>query len=113
MIRNLWIMLHLLLIDPIQPKNKENKMKKLFLLIVVVLALLLLVGCDSEANVASHNLSVDADMFRINRRIVFYNSITDTYLLSIEGRCSLGNYDVQDEVSITCKVSETEYMKHF
>lgn len=60
-------------------------MKKLILLV----ALCTLIGCDNDARIASHNLSKAADMFEINRRVVFYNGITDTYILSIEGRCSV------------------------
>ena len=42
-------------------------------------------GCSSDATIASQNISKAADMFEIDRRIVFLNGITDTYLLSIEG----------------------------
>ena len=52
-------------------------------------------------------------MFEIDRRIVFYNGITGDYILTIEGRCSLGNYDDDGELTVTCKVSETGYKKHF
>lgn len=71
-------------------------------------------GCvfDSDANVASHNLSKAADQFEINRRIVFYNGINGEYMLTIEGFCSLGNYDSLKELTVTCKISN-EYKKHF
>lgn len=52
-------------------------------------------------------------MFEINRRVVFYNGITGDYMLTIEGLCSLGNYDSAGSVSITCKVGEGTYKKHF
>lgn len=85
-------------------------MKKL---IVGALGLaVLLAGC-TEADVASHNLSKDADYFKINRRIVFINGITDKYLLTVEGRCSLGNSDKPREISVTCKTGENTYKKHF
>jgi hypothetical protein len=84
-------------------------MKKLT---VVIGLLLLLAGC-TDADVASANLSKEADMFRIQRRVVFYNGITDSYMLTIEGRCSLGNFDEAGELSVTCKVAENQYKKHF
>jgi hypothetical protein len=71
-----------------------------------------LTACTS-ADIASRNLSKEADMFRVNRRVVFYNGITNEYILVIEGYCSLGNYDVAGEVSITCEVGENNYKKHF
>ncbi len=86
-------------------------MKKL-LLIPVLLLSLFLAGC-SDADMASYNLSKDADYFKIERRIVFYNWITWEYMLSIEWRCSLGNSDSTGQLSVTCKVWEDQYKKHF
>lgn len=85
-------------------------MKKV--LIVVLLMLVLLTACN-DADFASNNLSVAADNFEIVRRIVFYNGITADYILVIEGRCSLGNYDDPDELSVTCKTGEGQYKKHY
>lgn len=71
-----------------------------------------LTGC-SDADIASQNLSKAADMFEINRRVVFYNGITGEYMLTVEGLCSLGNHDKSREVTITCKVGDGAYKKHF
>lgn len=81
-------------------------------LILSVCSIILFVGC-SDADVASRNLSTAADKFEIERRIVFYNGITDNYILVIEGRCSLGNFDAVDELTVTCKVGSNEFKKHF
>lgn len=70
------------------------------------------VGC-SDADIASSNLSKAADNFEIERRIVFYNGITDAYILTVEGRCSLGNYDSAGELTVTCKTGPNKYKKHF
>lgn len=72
-----------------------------------------LTACERDADVASRNLSVAADMFEINRRVVFYNGITGDYILTIEGRCSLGNKDGPGELTVTCKVGDNAYKKHF
>lgn len=85
-------------------------MKKL---IAATLAALALVACTSDADVASYNLSKAADQFEVTRRIVFYNGITGDYILTIQGLCSLGNYDKSREVSITCKTGPGAYKKHF
>lgn len=74
---------------------------------------LFLTGCRSQADVASHNVSKAADQFEIDRRVVFFNGITDTYLLTIEGRCSLGNHDKAGQLTVTCKTGEGQYKKHF
>lgn len=80
---------------------------------VLVLFVVLLSACASEANVASVNTSKAADQFEIDRRIVFYNGITNDYILVIEGRCSLGNADAVGELSVICKTGPSEYKKHF
>jgi hypothetical protein len=84
-------------------------MKKLML----VLAALLVAGCETDAQVASRNISMAADQFQIERRIVFYDAIQGVYLLSIEGRCSIKKDNLDSQLEVTCKTSETEYKKHF
>jgi len=70
-----------------------------------------LAGCSSDADVASENLSKDAEQFKIQRRVVFFNGITDTYLLSIEGRCSIE--DDGGQLEVTCKLGDDQFKKHF
>lgn len=74
---------------------------------------ILIAGCSPPADVVSQNISTKADMFEIDRRVVFYNGITGEYMLEIIGKCSLGNRDRVSEVTITCKIGENEYVKHF
>ena len=68
-------------------------------------------GCSTDADVASYNLSKQAEMFEVNRRVVFFNGITDSYLLSIEGLCSIA--DQANQLEVTCKVGPRDYKKHF
>ncbi|MCY3769913.1 MAG: hypothetical protein OXG56_11215 [Gammaproteobacteria bacterium] len=82
-------------------------MKKLYMLVAV----LFLVGCSDDAKIASRNLSKSADNFEIDRRVVFYNGITDSYMLTIEGRCSI--QDQVNQLEVTCKVGPDQYKKHF
>lgn len=70
-------------------------------------------GCNNEADVASRNVSLAADNFEVQRRLVFYNGITDTYILSVEGLCSIGNDSTAIQMSVTCKVGHDQYVKHF
>lgn len=74
---------------------------------------LVLTSCARDADIASRNLSYAADQFEIQRRIVFYNGITGDYILTIEGLCSLGNYDKEATLSVTCKTGPADYKKHF
>lgn len=72
-----------------------------------------LAGCGSDAYVASRNLSKAADMFEIERRIVFYDAIQGRYLLSIEGRCSIHKDNQDKQLEVTCKTGPNEFKKHF
>lgn len=86
--------------------------KKFLLVIPMVVVAVALSGC-SDADVVSQRISTEADYFKVERRIVFYNGITGDYMLTIEGRCSIGNDRTDTEVSITCKTGEDTYKKHF
>lgn len=68
-------------------------------------------ACSDDADVASKNLSKAADNFEIQRRVVFFNGITDSYLLSIEGLCSIE--DDGSQLEVTCKTGKKEFKKHF
>lgn len=87
--------------------------KPLYNIVGLLLIGLFIFGCQSQADVASHNLSKAADQFEIERRIVFYNGITDAYILTVEGKCALGNFDSSGELSVTCKVGPNQFKKHF
>jgi hypothetical protein len=87
-------------------------MKRL-LLAATLLALLPLAACNNAADVASANLSTAADNFQIQRRIVFYNTEDSSYMMTIEGLCSLGNADKSGELSVTCQTGPGQYKKHF
>lgn len=88
-------------------------MKRYIYVLGLSVLILALGGCQREADIASRNVSVAADQFEVDRRVVFFNGITDKYLLLIEGRCSLGNNDQPGELTVTCKVAEGQYKKHF
>ncbi len=86
---------------------------KLFNLLIIAIIALTILGCNSKADVVSRNLSEQADNFEVRRRVVFFNGITDKYLLVIEGACSLGSGNSQDSVTVTCQVGPGQYKKHF
>lgn len=87
-------------------------MKKLKIGILLGFAAILS-GCD-DAEVVSYNLSKAADNFEINRRIVFYNGITNDYMLEVAGRCSTKPHGAPyKRVAVICKIGEKEYKKHF
>lgn len=87
--------------------------KSSYILLIALLTIVMVLSSCTAADTASYNLSKQADSFQVFRRIVFYNGITGEYMLQIEGLCSLGNSDNIGELSITCKVAEGQYKKHY
>jgi hypothetical protein len=73
-----------------------------------------LTGCTTDSDRVSQNLSTDAEYFRLNRDIVFYNGITDKYVAEVKGRCSVDDSaDLTDVVAVTCKVGPNTYTKDY
>lgn len=87
-------------------------MKKILSVLVLGASVIGLTAC-TDAEIASQNLSKAADMFEIQRRIVFYNGITDSYMLTIEGACSIDKDNQDNQLEVTCKTGQKEYKKHF
>jgi len=96
--------------------TKESKMKKIVTsALIATTAIIGLTGCSSDADVAVSNLSKAAEQFEIQRRIVFFNGITDKYLLEVQGLCSVesGLSALEGSLEVTCKTGPTEFKKHF
>lgn len=83
--------------------------KSMFATIGVAMAL----SSCTDADLASSNLSKAADSFGIVRRVVFYNGITDKYILSIEGKCSIKKDNQDNQLEVTCKTGPETYKKHY
>lgn len=92
-------------------------MKKKILSTLTVLLLIpsILTGCswEDEADVASYNLSKEADNFNIYRKIKIINSQSDETLLEFEGWCSIYKDNSDNQLEITYRVGEGEYYKDF
>jgi hypothetical protein len=69
-----------------------------------------LAGCSSDADVGTENIKKASEQFEVNRRIVAVNGITDKYLWTIEGRCSMEYPD--DRTEITCKLDDGSLVMH-
>lgn len=89
-----------------------NKLKKIASAVaLLIVGLFVFTACSTDAQTTSYNLSKEAGQFKIDRRVVFFNGITDAYLLTIEGKCDI--VDEGGQLEVTCKVGDGEYKKHF
>lgn len=89
--------------------------KKILALAGATLAAVSLAAC-SAASTADWNNQQAADNFEIQRRVVFINGITDTYLLEIQGRCSITDETSSEaggqQLEVVCKVGDKQFEKH-
>jgi hypothetical protein len=78
-------------------------------LVTSVVLLVALAGCGSNADTASDNIAKDAEKFKVGRRIVVTNSITDKVEFSVEGRCS---FEVlARRLDVVCKDAPKRFTK--
>lgn len=91
------------------------KKKILCLGLGAVMMLGSLTGCswEDEADVASYNISKEADNFNIYRRITVINNQSDETMLEFEGWCSITKDNDDNQLEITYRVGKDEYYKDF
>lgn len=85
-------------------------MKKKLIAITIFMTLILS-GCTAKDKV-SYNISRDADEFRVVRRVVFYNSITDTYMMEMVGNIAI-DLERDGIIEVIAKIGPDEYQKHY
>ncbi|MEA2050770.1 MAG: hypothetical protein U9O56_08580 [Campylobacterota bacterium] len=85
-------------------------MKAYIFLLIILIAL---TGCNKDSDVASKNISKQSDMFQIQRRVIFFNGITDKYIMTITGKCSIKKDNIDQQLEVICKTGESSFKKHF
>jgi len=81
-----------------------------FLFLMIGLTSLVFTSCE-DSQVASQNISKAAHQFEIYRRVVFYNGITNEYILQIEGYCSV--VIEGEQLAVIIKTENGEFLKHY
>jgi len=104
-------------------------MKKVFAVLAVALLVAIFTGCGpsaeynavlvdranaltSDAAVARRNLETAEQNFQVYRRVVFYNGITNDYILQIEGYLAIV-VDGDGDLVVTVKTEDGKYLKHY
>lgn len=88
-------------------------MKKVGLFLVLFSGLTLFTGCTTDADVASENISQDADNFKVLRKVTFINTVSDEVLYTVEGNFSITADTDDNQLEITAKTGEDKFQKHF
>ena len=87
-----------------------KKIKTFFVLLISVL-IFSLISC-SDADIVRVEQDIDKHNFEVYRRIVFYNGITNDYILVIEGYFTIKQgYD--KDIVVTVKTENGKYLKHY
>jgi hypothetical protein len=79
---------------------------------ILVLCLTLLMGCGTEAERVSYNLSQQADNFNVVRQLTVINCITGDTMFQMTGRLSITADTVDNQLEIIVEDGGT-YVKHF
>lgn len=89
-----------------------KKKKIIAVAVLMMIVVVALVGCDTQANRVSTNISKEADNFNVTRRLAVMNARTDKPIFELVGNFSLANNGA-NELEIICEVSPGVYKKHF
>lgn len=73
----------------------------------------MLVGCGTEAQRVSYNISQDADNFNQVRQLTVINCITGDILFQMTGKMSFEVDSVDNELEIVVEDEYGKYKKHF
>lgn len=83
------------------------------ILTIIFIVSIIFTGCNKDSDVASKNISKQSDMFQIQRRIIFLNGITDNYIMTITGKCSIKKDNQDNQLEVICKTGDSSYKKHY
>lgn len=92
-------------------------MKKIITLIICIITVIAMVfaftGCEmSQADIASYNLSMQADNFNIVRQLTVINCIEGDVLFQMTGKMSITADTMDNQLEIIVEDNGT-YVKHF
>ena len=85
--------------------------KRIAIICMLITIACALCGCMTEAEKVSYNVSKEADLFNVTRRVTVINARSDKPLLEI-----IGNLSVQSsngDIDIIVEVGPGQYKKHF
>ena len=92
----------------------RNKITILIIIIMFILSMgFILIGCQTEAQKVSYNLSHEADNFNVVRNLTVIDCITGDILFQMSGRISIYADTADNQLEITVEYKKGAYQKHF
>lgn len=86
---------------------------KRVLIVLLALVMIILVGCETEAERVSYNLSQQADNFNDIRQVTVINCLQGDVLFQMTGKLSITADVADNQLEIVVEDENGEYKKHF
>ncbi|WP_066454548.1 beta-sandwich lipoprotein [Anaerotruncus rubiinfantis] len=86
---------------------------KRVLIVLLALVMIILVGCGTEAERVSYNLSQQADNFNDIRQVTVINCLQGDVLFQMTGKLSITADAADNQLEIVVEDENGEYKKHF
>ena len=89
-------------------------MKKIFCIFVILVVMTtMFVGCETQAERVSYNLSQEADNFNNVRQVTVINCLQGDVLFQMTGKLSITADTADNQLEIIVETEDGEYKKHF
>lgn len=87
--------------------------KKIAAVLMLFVIILGCVGCETEADRVSYNVSQEADNFNVVRRLTVLNARSDKPMFELIGNFSIEVDNNDNQLEVVCETGKNEYKKHF
>lgn len=94
-------------------ESERRNMKRILLVILSMLIMLAFVGCQTEAQKVSYNLSLEADNFNVIRQLTVINCIEGDVLFQMTGKMSITADTADNQLEVIVENEYGAYSKHF
>lgn len=91
----------------------NRKVKRVIAGVLVVVGMVMLVGCGTQADRVSYNLSEEADNFNDVRQITVINCLKGDTLFQMTGKMSIKADTSDNQLEVVVEDEKGEYKKHF
>lgn len=89
-------------------------MKKLLVILLVLMVVLtMFVGCETQAERVSYNLSQQADNFNVIRQLTVINCLQGDVLFQMTGKFSITADTADNQLEVIVELEDGTYKKHF
>ncbi len=88
-------------------------MKRTMITLIIVALVFMAAACQTQADKASYNLSLEADNFNVVRQLTVINCIQGDVLFQMTGKISIKADTADNQLEVTVEDENGDYQKHF